>query len=241
MARIPLFLDIETLPAQSESAKAELAARAEEQKALVAAPANYKDPAKIAEYIEKAKAEIDAGLDAQWRKTTFDGALGEVCIIGFARQDGKVEVADSVEAGGEDELLMWCYDRVEKLYPERDRALIQVVGHRVADFDLRFMLQRSVIHRVRVPQFIPFFAKPWEDKIFDTMLMWAGIKGTISLDKLCRALGVATKGSEIGEDIDGSKVWDLWKAGRRQDLKTYCGGDVERVREVWQAFMEAIG
>lgn len=64
------------------------------------------------------------------------------------------------------------------------------------------------------------------------MTAWAGIGNRISLDKLCRVMGIPTKGSEIGDEIDGSKVWDFVQAGRIADVATYCCGDVERVREI---------
>ena len=32
------------------------------------------------------------------------------------------------------------------------------------------------------------------------------------------------------EEIDGSKVYDFWKAGRHQDLRDYCEWDVRRAR-----------
>jgi hypothetical protein len=69
--------------------------------------------------------------------------------------------------------------------------------------------------------------------VFDTMLMWAGSKGRVSMDKLCSALGVMAKGEELGgEEIDGSMVWDFIKAGRIEDVATYCKGDVIRARRI---------
>jgi predicted PolB exonuclease-like 3'-5' exonuclease len=67
--------------------------------------------------------------------------------------------------------------------------------------------------------------------VFDTMTAWAGWGGRVSLARLCAALGLPAKGSEIGEDeMDGSRVWDFVQAGRLDDVAEYCRGDVERVR-----------
>jgi predicted PolB exonuclease-like 3'-5' exonuclease len=67
------------------------------------------------------------------------------------------------------------------------------------------------------------------------MTAWAGWGGRISLDALCKALDIPTKGTELdGEDIDGSKVWDFVQAGRVSDVATYCMADVERVRTVYK-------
>ncbi|MBF0309221.1 MAG: hypothetical protein HQL56_06810, partial [Magnetococcales bacterium] len=49
---------------------------------------------------------------------------------------------------------------------------------------------------------------------------------------LCRVMRLPGKGSEIGEEIDGSLVWDYVKAGRIKDVSSYCAGDVERCRMI---------
>jgi predicted PolB exonuclease-like 3'-5' exonuclease len=68
--------------------------------------------------------------------------------------------------------------------------------------------------------------------VFDTMLAWAGGRGRVGQDKLCRVLGIDAKGSELGDEIDGSKVWDYIKDGRIADVAKYCGGDVNRARDL---------
>jgi len=45
-------------------------------------------------------------------------------------------------------------------------------------------------------------------------------------------LGIDAKGSELGDEIDGSKVWDFIREGRIADVAAYCGGDVARAREM---------
>lgn len=66
------------------------------------------------------------------------------------------------------------------------------------------------------------------------MTAWAGWGGRVALDRLCAALGLPEKGSEIGEDIDGAKVWDFVRAGRIEEVAAYCRADVERVRAIHQ-------
>ena len=79
---------------------------------------------------------------------------------------------------------------------------------------------------------IPFKAKPWDDSVFDTMTAWAGVGNRVSLAKLCKVFDLDAKGTEIGDEIDGSKVWDFVREGRIEDVAKYCGGDVVRTRAI---------
>jgi hypothetical protein len=103
-----------------------------------------------------------------------------------------------------------------------------IVAH-FADFDVRYIWQRAIILGVTVPMWWPINAKPWDtDAIDDTMLVWAGAKGTIGLARLCRALGIPGK----PDSIDGSRVWDAVREGRLSDVIDSCDGDVESLRAV---------
>ena len=51
----------------------------------------------------------------------------------------------------------------------------------------------------------------------------------ISLNKLAIALDLQShKG-----DLDGSMVWDYYKAGRLEEIKTYCEQDVYLTRKIY--------
>jgi hypothetical protein len=262
-----LPVDIETIPVQSAGEREEInerylahhKPRAEALRGEIAAlkpPANLKDPAKIADWEANTKPIKAAALEQEalgeiamaevkaiedWKRTSFDGALGQIVVIGYALGDGtpaaiyhdsKNEPVTSL--GAEARTIRAFFDILGTKIPEKERAGILVVGHNVADFDLRFIWQRAVIHGIRPPHWMPWQAKPWGDHVFDTMVAWAGTKNRVSLDKLCRVLGIASKGSEIGDEIDGSKVWEFVQAGRIAEVATYCCGDVARAREIHQ-------
>lgn len=106
---------------------------------------------------------------------------------------------------------------------------IPVVVAHSADFDVRMIWQRCVVLGVECPDWWPIdFHKYKTDQVIDTMSLWAGFGNRVSLDKLCRALGIPGKG-----DIDGADVWAALKAGRYDDVVDYCGDDVERLRLVY--------
>lgn len=218
---IPFYLDIETIPSQDPAVRDQLAAE-------ISPPGSMSKPETIAKW----EAETKPGLiEAALRKTSFDGALGQCCVIGFARGDDSIDAFDSSEVG-ERTMLIDAYEAMEAMLKEQEEHVVQIVGHNVVEFDLRFLYHRSVILGVKMPHWLPVAARAWDDKVFDTMFRWGGTRTMPSLDKLCRSLGIGTKGIEIGEDMDGSRVWELWQAKRFEDVVTYCKGDVQRVREI---------
>ena len=85
-----LYFDIETIPNQSESGLKQIRAEIEEEKAKIAAPGNYKDPEKIAEFVNLKRIELDGQADANWRKTALDGGSGHIAAICWAVNDGEV-------------------------------------------------------------------------------------------------------------------------------------------------------
>lgn len=243
-----LTIDIETIPAQRPDVLEEI--RDGKQSALDAAiaaikpPGNYKKQETIDEWMatEAPRMEqglrdaFDADVDAAYRKTGLDGAYGQICVIGFAVDNGKPQTVWSPDWQSptcETELLEDFYIALgDVIAPAWDRT-ITVIGHNVASFDLRFMVQRSIVRGIRPHGVISRAAqaKPWEsDKVFDTMVQWAGVGNRISLDKLCKALGIQSpKG-----DIAGATVWDAVKAGRIAEVAEYCARDVEATREVFR-------
>jgi predicted PolB exonuclease-like 3'-5' exonuclease len=64
------------------------------------------------------------------------------------------------------------------------------------------------------------------------MSAWAGAKGTISMDKLSRALGMEGKG-----DFDGSMVADAWANGQHETIIEYCKDDVRKTRAIHGRFV----
>jgi len=59
--------------------------------------------------------------------------------------------------------------------------------------------------------------------------MFAGYSGKVSLDRLCRCLGIASPKSSG----DGGAVFDLWRSDAHEELGRYCAGDVQATRSAW--------
>jgi predicted PolB exonuclease-like 3'-5' exonuclease len=230
-----IYLDIETIPAQDPEAIKMLRKEADEEKRLIKAPSNYKDVAKIEEYIAAKKIEIDAAFDERYRKTSFDGALGQVVCVSYAIDDNEPAVIYASDwKDSEQFILTSLYENLQTAYNPNSQVRPVFIGHNIVSFDLRFLLQRSIIVGVKPPIFIPFKAKPWDDVVFDTMTAWAGVGNRVSMAKLCEVFKIDAKGSEVDGEIDGSKVWDYVQAGRIDDVATYCMHDVIRTRQIYK-------
>ena len=104
------------------------------------------------------------------------------------------------------------------------------VGHNVLDFDLRFIYQRSIIHRIKPSRELPF-ARFCNSPIFDTMHEWSKWgREHVSLDLLSRALGIPSP----KECLDGSQVYPYYRAGKFIEICDYCKCDVDTVRQVYR-------
>lgn len=104
------------------------------------------------------------------------------------------------------------------------------VGHNVLDFDLRFIYQRSIIHRIKPSRELPF-ARFRNAPIFDTMHEWSRWgREHVSLDLLSRALTIPSP----KECLDGSKVYPYYRDGKLAEICEYCKCDVDTVRQVYR-------
>lgn len=236
-----LYIDIETIPAQRpdilEEIRQSKQAELEAAIAAVKPPINYGAEAadkwmkeKGAAQIEALTAGMEAEIDAAYRKTGLDGAFGQICVIGWAFNNEKAQTICSAEDEGS---ILYGFSKTLGEVDQSERFNTMVIGHNVSSFDLRFMVQRHWINGLRPHHIITRAAqaKPWEsDKVFDTMVQWAGVGNRVSLAKLCKALNIPSPKT----DLDGSKVWDAVKEGRLDDVAMYCAGDVEATRAVYK-------
>jgi hypothetical protein len=216
-----IYLDLETIPSQDPEVRQEISDS-------IQAPGNYSKPESIAKWVAECKPALEAEA---WLKTAMDGAWGQIVCAAMAIDDEEpLCLYDEDWFNNEKHIITHLFDRIKAKYsPSRDVRPV-FIGHNIVNFDLRFLYQRAVVHGIKPPSIIPFDAKPWDDKVFDTMVKWSGVGKTVSLGKLCKIFKLPAKGSEIGEEIDGSLVWTFVRAGRIRDVAKYCMGDVERVR-----------
>ena len=145
------------------------------------APANYKDPAKIADAI--------AIAEADWKeKAALSPVTGRVLCIGMA---------DGILEGGEPGIIsaFWNSWRHGGLF----------IGWNCKGFDLPFLIRRSWALGVKIPSDL-FEGRYFNSRVVDLMEKWAcGNYGEReSLDTAARTLGV---GQKNGSGADFARLW----------------------------------
>ena len=213
MSQHILYLDIETIPCQKPGLL-------EEIRATIQPPGNISKPETIVKWMAENK---DSAAEEAYRKTALNGTQGEIVCIGYAGAEGGASCTMRSLGESEGDMLQNFFDTVDKHHPHDT-----LVGHNVLGFDLRFIFQRAVILGVK-----PSFPLRQDDRyngerVYDTMLAWAGWGNRIKLSTICEALGIPVKTG----GIDGSQVWDYVKAGKIAEVAEYCKEDVEAVRQV---------
>ncbi len=166
--------------------------------------------------------------------TCLDGAFGQLAVISLAADDDDpTNLWDANwDAPGYE---AWLLHELHEITSRACGKATQLVGHHIA-FDRDIVRQRAIVTGMPAHWMFTREVKPWETAaVFCTMAAWTGdFRKRIKQDKLCKALGIDGKGTDLddGEYIDGSMVWDFIKRGEIAKVATYCGGDVVRARRL---------
>ena len=228
-----ITLDIETIPSQLPGARDHI-------RASLKPPGTLKKAESIAAWW---KDDSEAAIETEYRKQSLDGGLaGEIVSIALvACNDDDDPGWVYCRAPGEPEsdlLNRFAGAVVERI----DRAAAGLVdGYNFAQdpyfiahnaaFDLPYIWHRCIINGVRLPFKFPTPSARSGKDYGCTMMAWAGYGGRVSLDALCRALGVP---SPKDGGIDGAGVYDAWLAGESELIAAYNLRDTLATRDVWQ-------
>lgn len=194
-----LFLDIETRPRPG----------AEVLLPSPQAPSNYKDEAKIAKYIEEARAK-------QVEKMALDVDCCEITTIAWVLGDTDgVQYADVTGFDGEDDMLDTFWGLVPVAFP--------LVGYNIGAFDLPILMRRSFLRGV-TPAAEWQYRKYQTDSVLDLMqVFYHWTPPYRSLKFVCELCGIEPP---IG---DGADVGAM----SPEERITHCKSDVEAVRALY--------
>lgn len=104
-----------------------------------------------------------------------------------------------------------------------------LIGWNILDFDLHCIMMRSVIHQVK-PSIDLRFQRFRDRPIYDVMWEFEHWRRKISLDEAAKVLGLKTSKTN---DVNGSRVYDLFIEGRHQEICDYCLKDTELTRAIY--------
>lgn len=195
------ILDIETcgLPEAAEFAEP------------ISAPANYKDPEKIAAYVAEKNAE-------QVAKAGLDLDLCRVVAIGVQREDQAdvsvlVAKQDAPEAEAEMLTILWS-----QFLKERNPVL---VGFNHLGFDLPVLIRRSQYLNVTHP---PMVIDRYRTPHIDIMqrLSWNGLVRARSLKFYAKRFGI-----HIDDTVSGADIPALVAAGEIDKVISHVTSDVQ--------------
>lgn len=197
---------------------------------------------KHAALVESYESDVEKARDEWSTKTLEDAALspatGCVLVVGFMDAIDRTRWAALAGADEAETLgLFW------RKYEECRKKNRQMVGHNIDQFDLPFLIRRSIILRVDIPRNVFVVRGKWInfDEIFvDTRPRWLlnqdASKCLSSLDHIGEVLGEGGKliGPD-GEPVHGKDFGRLWRsevAADRDLAMAYLHRDLELTARV---------
>lgn len=215
-----VYLDIETAAADPATWS---------PKEPITAPATYKDPDKIAAYIEDKRTE-------QHGRTSFDVHAGRLLCVGIAVNDGPVSVVYDKALDNPVPLLSAVADALAEAKEQARGGKVLVCGHNVAAFDAPWLWRLAVRHRHRLALMLPY--RKWGDGLADTMQMWSATnpREMVGLSTIARFLDLGSK----ADGMSGAEVWPAYLRGEHARISAYCAQDVELLRSVYLRMVDPL-
>lgn len=201
---IPVYLDIETGPSDN----------AEQFAPEFEAPKNLKDPAKIEAALHDKRAE--------WAdRLALSAVTGRVLAVGYAIGDGEIQI---IQHDDERELLLQLWMDLHHL---PSVGFHRITGWNLCGFDLPFLLRRSWVHSLPVPDWIFPSNSRMSNHHTDLMRSWCGEnpQDRVSLATVVRLFG-------LGEKVGSGKDFARLLVENREAAMAYLRLDVMLTRAV---------
>jgi len=219
-----VVFDIETGPGSDEMIDATFVPKSKEEFVGAQKWKPETVEAKYAEYLVNAKQE--------YKKSAALSALsGQVLAIGYRSIDKKVVHGVGEDLEGKPMTELDVLNKFWHYYQQLRAASRQMLGFNIKDFDIPFIVQRSIIQGIAIPPSLFTGNGRYLDSLFiDLRDVWKAGKynGTGSLDAICKACGIGAK----TEGVDGSMFAELWNDPEKRVIaKQYLLNDLDMT---WQ-------
>lgn len=199
-----IILDIETVAIDGAGALMEPAS----------APANYKDPEKIAAYIKEAE-------KAQREKAALYPWTARIVTLGLILSDG-TEVVTTCRTETDEAIALKALAKT--VYRDDDRFVQPLVGFNHRQYDLPVILARAMLLGVDFPALnLDRYRTPHVDLM--DKLTWYGAVPPRSLHWYARRFGLP-----VDDTVKGADVAGLVAEGRWEDVAAHCLSDVRLTR-----------
>lgn len=176
------------------------------------APGNYKDPDKIAAYIEQANREALG-------KAALDIDLGRIVALGsMSDTDTEPSVWLARDEADEREALLWFWNRVTMAGTFRPT----LIGFNCMGYDLPLMLRRSLYLGVSAP---PFQMGKYRHGGIEDLMLLLSFDGAVKyrgLSFYCKRFGLDVP----CDDSTGKDIAALVAAGEWAGVEAHCRADV---------------
>lgn len=218
-----LFIDLETQALESA-----LAMPYPEAERLP--PGNYSKPEAIASWREKDRAKWS---EERAKECALTPRLGRVLALGYA-VDGRDVQVRVAQTEAEEVLLL---DAAWEMIEDAD----QIVTFN-GNFDLRFLVVRSMIHGIRphatVGRVANWFRRYSTDPHFDCRAVLTGWDDRLSgkLHEWCASFGIPCDDTSSGADIHRFALAGDWPA-----IETHCRSDVDLTRALYHRIVPVFG
>lgn len=189
----------------------------------VEAPANYKDPVKIAAYIEERRV-------AQLQKAGLEPDLCRLVAIGFEHDDGR---GDVLTANRQPEFVM-----LQELW-RAVSAAPAILGFNILEFDLPVLIRRSQYLGLQPPAAainLDRYRTPHVDLM--QRLSFNGKLTMRSLDFYCKRFGIEVADPHSGKDVEALVAAGDWSA-----VAAHCRADLVKTRALAErlGILSAVG
>jgi len=148
------------------------------------------------------------------------------------------EHAFGIDAAGNEQDEAQALQDFLALMADFDSECDLLVGHNLINFDLPFIFQRCLAKNIVIKPFV-HLSEFNVHGVYDTMrAWWLGGRNRVALDDLAWALGIE---SSKTSEVEGSRVFELYQAGKLAQIREYNLNDVRVTRKVYERMVACFG